>query len=120
MANILFAEDDEVLYRTFLLVVKKDAKHQIRSAMNGSDALKLFNEQQPDIIVTDLMMPEMDGVDFIAKIKEVNDTIPIIVTSALSENDFKLINISDTSNILYFPKPYSNAKLLEKVNELTA
>ncbi|ADD67515.1 response regulator receiver protein [Denitrovibrio acetiphilus DSM 12809] len=82
--NLLYVEDEKF---TRMLVKKLLEKENIKvhEAANGVLGLKKFYEISPDIIVTDLAMPEMDGFEMISKIREKNNIIPIIITTAYRE-----------------------------------
>lgn len=57
-------------------------------ANNGEDALELFNRQKPDIIITDVYMPKMDGLEFIKKIRNSNPDLPVIILSGYNEFNY--------------------------------
>jgi len=82
--KVLYVEDEKF---TRMLVKKLLEKENIAvsEAANGVLGLKKYYEMIPDLIITDLAMPEMDGFEMIAKIRDKNPTIPIIVTTAYRE-----------------------------------
>lgn len=82
--KILYVEDEKF---TRMLVKKLLEKEEINvfEAANGVLGLKKFYEIGPDMIITDLAMPEMDGFEMISKIREKNSDIPIIITTAYRE-----------------------------------
>lgn len=112
--SILLAEDEENLRESFkkvlLLYVDK-----VYLAADGMEALNLYNKHKPDIIITDLKMPKLNGLDLIKKIRSENQLIPIIVTSAYTDKNFLLESIK-LSLVEYVVKPMSSvnlSKLLE-------
>lgn len=64
MAHILVVEDDKVLNQAYKLILEKEG-HQVDTAFNGSEALGKVEEDAPDIILLDLLMPVMSGLDFL-------------------------------------------------------
>lgn len=82
--NVLYVEDEKF---TRMLVKKLLEKENINvnEAANGVFGLKKFYEAVPDLIITDLAMPEMDGFEMISKIRERNSDVPIIITTAYRE-----------------------------------
>lgn len=66
MAKILIIEDDNILSKAYELILKKHG-HKVATAFNGSDGLKEAESFKPDIILLDLFMPEMDGLEFLTK-----------------------------------------------------
>ncbi len=83
---------------------------------NGLDALNCFNEDSFDIVVTDINMPKLNGVELIKEIKKVNPSIPIIVTTAYN-NEQQLKELYDAGMDEYIMKPIDLMQLVEKIIE---
>lgn len=81
MKLILVVDDEADILETIIdtLDFEFDKKIIVDKAMNGVEALALFREKKYDLIITDLNMPEMNGIDFSISVKELNDKMPIIV-----------------------------------------
>ena len=86
-------------------------------ASNGEDGLKKFKSFKPDIIITDIMMPFCDGLEMTLQIKELDESIPIIILSAHSDKE-KLLKAIDLGINKYFIKPFDPEELLEHINKL--
>jgi CheY-like chemotaxis protein len=81
MKTILVIDDDELVLR-FLGRVLREAGYSVRHARNGREATKHFTAAPPpDLVITDLMMPEMDGIETIQKLKQALPSLPIIAIS---------------------------------------
>lgn len=95
--------------------------HEVHTASNGYDGLEKISKLMPDLVITDLIMPEMDGYQLIQKIKSLSkfkDT-PVIVLSAQASKDNK--DKAFTLNAdKYLTKPCSIDHLLTAINEVTA
>jgi len=89
-AEVLLVEDDQDSAEIVVRAATQ-AGHGVRHVVNGVEAIQALDEKRPDIIILDLMMPEMDGFEFLRKIRSSKDyrDIPVIVVSAktLSEED---------------------------------
>lgn len=114
--KILLVEDTpEILYnlRDYLLM----EEYEVWIAFNGVEAMKILALDLPDLIVTDLLMPEMDGFEFIDKLKVDNrlEQIPIIAFSAKPENEFKDRNLRVNRFLL---KPCPPEVLVTAISEL--
>ncbi len=107
--SILLAEDEEKLRDSFkkvlLLYVEK-----VYLASDGEEALELYYKYKPDIIITDLKMPKLNGLELIKIIRKENQLIPIIVTSAFTDKTFLLESIK-LSLVEYVVKPIREANL---------
>ena len=83
MARILVVEDDDAI-RGVVSDVLRDGGYEVYEAINGADAMEQVDDQRPDLIVLDLMMPVMDGWQFVEQFrhKPFSNQVPIVVTSA--------------------------------------
>ncbi|PLY08133.1 MAG: hypothetical protein C0625_02815 [Arcobacter sp.] len=108
-SSILLAEDEEQLRNSFkkvlLLYVEK-----VYTASDGEEALEQYKKYNPDILITDLKMPKLNGLDLIKIIRKENEDIPIIVTSAFTDQNFLLESIK-LSLVEYVVKPIREANL---------
>ena len=86
MAKILIVEDDNFLSNALRVKLEKEG-FEVQLASNGQEALTSLETNKADLIVADLVMPEMDGFDLLANLKEKGSTIPVIVASNLSQKD---------------------------------
>ncbi len=111
--SILIVEDGddirEIMSSTFGKICKTT-----RSAIDGEDGLKQFKENQPDIIISDIRMPNMNGNEMIELIKDINPSIPVIVVSGHG----KIIRATPKADII-MEKPIKFDKLLEHIYNLT-
>ncbi|MGB6327510.1 MAG: diguanylate cyclase [Halarcobacter sp.] len=114
--EILYVEDDKNLREEYQKFFSKRCD-TLFLAFNGQEGFDSFLKNKPDIIITDITMPIMNGLEMIKKIREVDTSVPIIVTSAFNEQEYLLeaINQGVTRYIL---KPF-NRKLLKQLVEET-
>jgi len=80
MPRILVVDDDEAL-RNLLQEVLTDAGHEVQCAGDGKAALKLYFQQTPDLVVTDLIMPTQEGLETILQMRRTNPKVKIIAIS---------------------------------------
>jgi CheY-like chemotaxis protein len=113
LMNILYVEDEKF---TRMLVKKLLEKEElnVHEAANGVLGLKKFLEIKPDLIITDLAMPEMDGFEMISKIREHDSKIPIIITTAYREEAEKVCSLVNAC--IY--KPIIREDLIAAINNV--
>jgi CheY-like chemotaxis protein len=116
--KILVAEDNEVtlrLLRNFL----ESENYLVVTASNGLDAFRLTMKEKPDLIITDLIMPEMDGMTLTKKLKSqlITRYLPIIMLTLKDDADSVLEEIATGADD-YIKKPVNSKTLLTKVNRL--
>lgn len=115
---ILVAEDDKDIALLITRILKNEG-YFFRYAENGEKALELISKQQPQLIITDIMMPQMDGLELIKAIRADEDTshIPIIVVSARTDSSDRISGI-DIGAEAYMGKPFIPDELLMMVRRL--
>ena len=86
MANILIV-DDEQSYRQLLTLVFESDGHTVRTAMNGRLAIESLNESPADIIISDVRMPDMGGIEMLRELRETMPDIGVIFVTAVKEVD---------------------------------
>jgi DNA-binding response OmpR family regulator len=86
MAKILIVEDDQVLSDAYKLILKKHG-HEIATAFNGAEGLKKASDFKPSIILLDLLMPEMDGIEFLNKygLKSKHPDVFVVILSNIGD-----------------------------------
>jgi two-component system, OmpR family, KDP operon response regulator KdpE len=88
-------------------------RYDVRTAADGLSALDTFRDWHPDLIITDLQMPEMDGIEFCREVRKVS-TVPIIVLSVKGEEQTKVLAL-DAGADDYVTKPFGIDELLARV-----
>ena len=116
IARILYVEDEDGVRRGFVKTLSRYAK-EVYEASNGEEGLALYKEHLPDIVVTDIKMPKMNGIEMSKAIKEINPKQAIIVTTAHSESDYLLEAIRLQLHG-YILKPIDKRVLKDKILEI--
>lgn len=91
--NILYVEDDEAILEALSLYLSK-LFHHIDTAINGVEALELYKKNSYDLVITDIEMPKMNGIELSQKIKEIDKDQNIIISTAFSDSKFFLESIT--------------------------
>ncbi|WP_342431519.1 diguanylate cyclase [Neobacillus sp. FSL H8-0543] len=95
--SVLYVED-ELFSREKLLRVLKRRFAMVHVAMDGEEGLELYKRHKTDIVIADIKMNQMSGLEMIQKIREINDKAQIIVTTAHDDNDFFIQSIENNVN----------------------
>lgn len=119
MAGILVV-DDEPDMRRFLRSQLQD-RYGVREARNGAEALDLARAHDFNLILLDFMMPDMDGIEVMRKIREIagNKTTPIIILTARADEDFKLKALQAGATD-FLTKPFSSTELMVRAANIIA
>ncbi len=108
-STVLYVEDDDDTrdqYGEFLSSIVG----VLITAKNGAEGVEAYHKRQPDIIITDIMMPVMDGLEMLKHVRTSNTTIPVIVLSAFETSD-SLNQSNDFGFLRYEMKALSRTKL---------
>ncbi|MFY4724704.1 butyrate response regulator transcription factor BumR [Campylobacter jejuni] len=109
---IILVVEDEVKTRESLINVLSERFSKVIGAQNGDEGLKKFKKFKPDLVITDIAMPIMDGLDMAREIKEISDDVPIVVLSAYSEKE-RLLRSIDIGIDKYLIKPVDIEELFK-------
>lgn len=115
-AKILIVEDEPQINRLIELVLLSDGYYKIRKAYDGKEALEKILAEKPDLILLDVMIPEIDGFSLCKKIKEdknLNSIQVIMLTAKKMEED--VLQGFESGAIDYISKPFSNKILLARI-----
>jgi CheY-like chemotaxis protein len=119
--RILVVDDNDQM-RALLRMLLEQAGHEVLDAANGKLALNLLKTERADLIITDIIMPEMEGIDLIMAIRSVDPRVKIIAISGGGKIDPRLcLNMADklgADRILQ--KPFGKSAILSLVAELLA
>lgn len=109
---IILVVGDEIKTRESLINVLSKRFSKVIGAQNGDEGLKKFKKFKPDLVITDIAMPIMDGLDMAREIKEISDDVPIVVLSAYSEKE-RLLRSIDIGIDKYLIKPVDIEELFK-------
>lgn len=110
--KILIAEDDDIL-RKLLYDQLTDAGYSVLSVADGKQALELYQDGSPDIAILDIMMPEMDGLSVLTRIRETS-SLPVILLTARGDEIDKVSGLRLGADD-YLVKPWSMNELLARI-----
>ena len=119
MAKILLVEDDE-LVRDMLAQVLKRANHDVECAVNGDEAIELLKRIEPQIMVTDIIMPKKSGITLISEVKDRHPHMEIIAISGGGRLDpTGYLDLSESLGAaVSFEKPIDKSALLMAIDLL--
>ncbi len=115
--KVLIVEDEQKLANLIRSSIK-ELFFKVTTAKDGLDGLKKFKTFKPDIVISDITMPNLDGLLMCQKIKEQNSSIAIIILSAYSQKEM-LLQAIDLGISKYFIKPFDIESFIEYLKELS-
>jgi|SRR3990170_784454 len=118
MATILIADDASAV-RDVLTEVLSQEGHKVHTASSGGEALKRFEELRPELVVLDIIMPDMDGLIVLDFIRRVDAKIPVVMVTALTSEGLAKKVAGDPA-VSFFQKGLGMDRFLEIVNRMLA
>ncbi len=115
--RLLLAEDEYSLSRAIIAILKKN-NYSADAVYDGNDALTYLGNGNYDGVILDIMMPGIDGITVLKKLRERGITIPVLILSAKSEIDDKVLGLDSGAND-YLTKPFNSKELLARIRAMT-
>ena len=115
--KILLAEDERSLTRAVIKILENN-NYTAEAVYNGEDALAYLETGEYDAAILDIMMPKMDGITVLKKLRASGNTTPILILTAKSEVDDKVLGLDSGAND-YLTKPFDSKELLARIRAMT-
>ncbi len=115
--RLLFAEDERSLSKAIRTILEKN-RYSVDTVFDGEEALAYLESGNYDGAILDIMMPRMDGITVLRKIREAGNRIPVLLLTAKSEVDDKVLGLDSGAND-YLTKPFAVQELLARIRAMT-
>ena len=112
MSRILVCDDDHEIVEAITIYLQRKG-YEVENAYDGAEAVEILEKDQIDLLIIDMMMPKLSGLEAIFRIREKNN-LPIIVLSAKSEDQDKIFGLKVGADD-YLTKPFNPMELLARV-----
>ena len=115
--RLLLAEDERSLSRALVTILEKN-NYTVDAVYNGEDALEYLQTGSYDAVILDIMMPKMDGITVLKRLRTQGNPVPIIMLTAKAEIDDKVLGLDSGAND-YLTKPFDTKELLARIRAMT-
>jgi len=119
MKKVLVVDDDPYILMSIEFLMRKNG-FEVMVARNGTEALEILHRDRPELVLLDIMMPDVDGYSICRRIKstpELQHIVVVFVSAKTAEADIKMGY--ELGAALYISKPFSTRKLMKQILELT-
>lgn len=113
--QILIVDDDKNICKMIEASLRKERKYDINTALNGEACLKMIQEQIPDLVLMDIQMPGIDGIETLKRIKEEDQRIPVVMMTAHGTIE-RAVNSMKLGAYDFLTKPFARDRLLVTIN----
>lgn len=115
--KLLLAEDEKELSKALKAILESN-RYSVDAVYDGEDAIYYMENSEYDVVILDIMMPKVDGITALKTVREKGIDVPIIMLTAKSEVDDKVLGLDSGAND-YLTKPFSAKELLARLRVLT-
>lgn len=115
--RLLVAEDEKDMNRLITRALEKEG-YGVDSCFDGEEAMDYLESAEYDGVILDIMMPKMDGITVLKKIRDQGNRVPVLMLTAKSEIDDKVLGL-DTGANDYLTKPFNTRELLARIRAMT-
>lgn len=114
--KILVAEDEKVM-RFMLVDFLENFHYQVIQAENGKKAWDMYNQESPDLLISDINMPHLSGIELLQKIKEKDRFFPVIIITGVSVDTAQVTAVECKADG-FLAKPFKMKELMELIDKL--
>jgi DNA-binding NtrC family response regulator len=111
-SRIVVVDDEEMVVASLSSFLNLETEYQVQTFTSARDAIEYIEKEQVDVVVSDYLMPEMDGISFLAKVRDIKPEIPRIILTGYADKENAIKAINEVGLFQYIEKPWNNDDLL--------
>ncbi len=110
--TIVIVDDEEMVLTSLSAFLSLETNYQIKTFTSAKKALEFIKRNDVGLVVSDYLMPEMDGIAFLAKVKEIKPQVPRVILTGYADKENAIKAINDVGLFQYIEKPWDNEDIL--------
>lgn len=110
--TIIVVDDEEIVLTSIKSFLKLETDYNVVSFLSGKEALEYVINNNTDLIISDYLMPEMDGITFLSHVREIKPEVPRIILTGYADKENAIKAINEVGLFQYIEKPWDNDDLL--------
>ncbi|MCZ6765562.1 MAG: response regulator [bacterium] len=110
--TIVIVDDEDMVLTSLSSLLSLETEYDVKSYTSPKEALSYVRENDVDIVLSDYLMPEMDGISFLAQVREVRPEVPRIILTGYADKENAIKAINEVGLFQYIEKPWDNDDLL--------
>ncbi len=111
-STIVLVDDEEMVLTSLKSFLTLETEYNVKTYISAAEALDFIKTNDIDLVISDYLMPEMDGITFLAKVRELKPEIPRIILTGYADKENAIKAINDVGLFQYIEKPWDNNDLL--------
>jgi DNA-binding NtrC family response regulator len=110
--TVVIVDDEEMVLTSLSSFLGLETDYEVKTFLSAKEALEFINSNEIDLVISDYLMPEMDGISFLAQVKELRPQVPRIILTGYADKENAIKAINDVGLFQYIEKPWDNDDLL--------
>ena len=110
--NIVIVDDEELVLSSLNSLLSLETDYNINTFLSAKEAIEFIGDNDTDLVLSDYLMPEMDGISFLSKVRELSPEIPRIILTGYADKENAIKAINEVGLFQYIEKPWDNDNLL--------
>ncbi|MCH8128025.1 response regulator [candidate division KSB1 bacterium] len=110
--KIVIVDDEDMVLTSLNSFLALETEYEVSTFTSAKNAIEYIKENDIDVVISDYLMPEMDGMSFLAEVKKINPQIPRIILTGYADKENAIKAINEVGLFQYIEKPWDNADLL--------
>lgn len=110
--TIVIVDDEEMVLTSLSSFLNLETDYNIKTFTSGKEALKYIENNNTNLVISDYLMPEMNGIQFLAKVRELKPEVPRIILTGYADKENAIKAINDVGLFQYIEKPWDNEDIL--------
>lgn len=109
---VIIVDDEEMVLTSLSAFLKLETKYDVKTFVSAKEALEFMKDNEVDLVISDYLMPEMDGISFLTKVREMQPDAPRVILTGYADKENAIKAINDVGLFQYIEKPWDNDDLL--------
>jgi DNA-binding NtrC family response regulator len=111
-STVVVVDDEEIVLTSLSALLAIETKYDVKTFKSPLEALEYIKKKQVDLVVSDYLMPEMDGLSFLSRVKQIQPEVPRIILTGYADKENAIKAINDVGLFQYIEKPWDNNDML--------
>jgi DNA-binding NtrC family response regulator len=110
--TIVLVDDEDMVLTSLRSILALETDYNVETFLSANEALEFIGKNDVDLVISDYLMPEMDGISFLAKVRDVKPEIPRIILTGYADKENAIKAINEVGLYQYIEKPWDNEDLM--------
>ena len=111
-SHIVIVDDEEIVLTSLKSFLELETNYEVHTFTSVNEALEYIKSGEVDLVISDYLMPEMDGISFLAKVRELKPDVPRIILTGYADKENAIKAINEVGLFQYIEKPWDNEDIL--------